>query len=111
MFVRPALRRTILTTGLPMPQQLRFRCHDAGPKATRSDYEVVAEPTHRARQRGPAFVGPYLAWQYYIEKLDLVLIRKSATTYVAIDNPEWVFESHDPAQPPFTNSGSFSILE
>ena len=64
-----------------------FTCVEVGESATQ---DVVATQTHRASYIEP---GAHLEWQFYIELLGLILVRRPATEDVSIDDPARLFRS------------------
>jgi hypothetical protein len=80
---------------------VRFACEEAGAGKKGHEFEVVAEQTMRPVVRNDIVIGAHLEWQFYIEELNLVLIRRSKHNYVAIDDDSRVFRSSDRRQPRF----------
>jgi hypothetical protein len=65
---------------------------------------VLAEQTIRPRMIGHSVIGHEWQWQYFIESQNQILVRRSKTTYEAIDEPDRVFRSTDRNQPPFVRA-------
>jgi hypothetical protein len=82
-------------------QLVRFACTETGKGKNGSEFEVLAEETLRPVVRNGVALGSRLEWQFYIEELNLILIRKTRDTYTAADNDGRVFRSNDRRQPRF----------
>ena len=76
--------------------EVQFSCTEFGEFVT---HEIVATQTHRVSHSYSATAS--LEWQFYIESLNLILVRRTATEYAALDDAKRLFRSHDKNQPPF----------
>ena len=78
-----------------------FVCYAKGEHGEQLPCTVLAEQTIRPRMIGRAVIGHEWQWQYFIESQNQILVRRSKTTYEAIDEPDRVFRSTDRNQPLF----------
>ena len=78
-----------------------FTCYAKGEHGEQLPCTVLAEQTIRPRMIGGAVIGSEWQWQYFIESQNQILVRRSTTTYQAIDEPQRVFRSWDRNHPVF----------